>query len=160
MNVPVVALRDMRQDEYDAYTAEREAQFIASIGGSVPLDVAREQAREGRERFLPDGLASAGHRLLVAENDAGEVVGQAWLGLAEPRTGSTETAWLYDIRVVQRHRRSGYARAILAVLEAQAREAGAIRIGLNVFGHNRAAVALYESSGYDVTTQQMAKPLR
>ena len=33
------------------------------------------------------------------------------------------------------------------------------RLGLNVFGHNRAAIALYESAGYAVTAQQMAKPL-
>jgi ribosomal protein S18 acetylase RimI-like enzyme len=32
--------------------------------------------------------------------------------------------------------------------------------GLNVFGDNAAAIALYERGGYQVTTQQIAKPLR
>jgi GNAT superfamily N-acetyltransferase len=122
-------------------------------------DEAAAEARRGTERFLPDGLATPGHRLLVAQSADGEVVGHAWLGLSEPRTGSTETAWLYDIRVAPEHRRQGYAAQMLAALEALAKQAGAHSLGLNVFGPNRAAIALYTARGYEVTTQQMAKRL-
>lgn len=87
------------------------------------------------------------------------MVGYAWLGLDEPRTGSPETAWLYDLRVLEAHRRRGYARAILATVENLARQAGARRLGLNVFGHRTPAIALYESRDYRVTAQQMAKEL-
>ena len=33
------------------------------------------------------------------------------------------------------------------------------RLGLNVFGTNTPAIALYDSLGYTVTSQQMSKPL-
>ncbi|MQA24185.1 MAG: GNAT family N-acetyltransferase [Micromonosporaceae bacterium] len=150
----------MRQDEYDAYTARREAEYADSLAGSLPPDAAKEKARQDHAEFLPQGLATERQRLLIAEDDAGHVVGTAWVGLEEPRTRTTEIAWLYDIRVEERRRRSGYARAILTAVEALARDAGASRLGLNVFGHNRPAIALYETSGYEVTTQQMVKRLR
>ena len=43
--------------------------------------------------------------------------------------------------------------------EDVARSAGAIRMGLNVFGSNVVARGLYESLGYEVTALQMSKPL-
>lgn len=110
-------------------------------------------------KFLPQGLATERHRLLVAESTIGQVVGYAWVGLEEPRTKTTDTAWLYDISVEEPYRRSGYGRAILAAVEAVAREAGATQLGLNVFGHNEPAISLYQTCGYEVSTQQMAKRL-
>lgn len=160
MSAPVVILREMRQDEYDFYNDQRDREWVESMAGTLAPEAARDQARRGREQFLPQGLDTERHRLLVAENAAGQVVGSVWVGFEEPRTGSTETAWLYDIRVDAAHRRSGYGTAILAAVEALARDAGALRLGLNVFGHNAAAIGLYEASGYEVTTQQMAKRLR
>jgi GNAT superfamily N-acetyltransferase len=155
-----VTLRDMRDDEYDAYADEQARQYVRSLTGTVTSEAAVAKARRDREEFLPHGPATERHRLLVAENADGEVVGHVWLGLDEPRTKSPETAWLYDIRVVPAHRRAGYGAAILAAVEAMARDAGALRLGLNVFGDNKAAIALYERGGYQVTTQQMAKRLR
>jgi GNAT superfamily N-acetyltransferase len=154
-----IRLRDMQAHEYESYTTERERDTAQSLAGSVPEDEALAEARAATARFLPDGLQTVGHRLLVAENADGEVVGCAWLGLHDPRTGSPEQAWLYDIRIGEDHRRRGYAGAMLAVIEDLARAAGATTLGLNVFGHNRGAVALYEQRGYVVTTQQMAKSL-
>jgi GNAT superfamily N-acetyltransferase len=159
MSSPIITLRDMRQDEYDAYTAQREAEYVESLAGSLPLEAARVKARQDRALFLPQGLATERHRLLVAENTAGQVVGKAWLGLEEPRSKTTETAWLYDIRVEESRRRCGYGTAILAEVEALARQAGAVRLGLNVFGHNLHAISLYNACGYEVVTQQMAKLL-
>jgi GNAT superfamily N-acetyltransferase len=155
MEVPEIRLREMRPDEYAPYTAERERDTAASLSTTVSYEQGLAEARQGTARFLPDGLATAGHRLLVAENVDGEVVGHAWLGLADPRTGSTESAWLYDIRIGETHRRRGYGKALLAAVEQTARAAGATTLGLNVFGSNHAAIALYTARGYQVTTQQM-----
>jgi GNAT superfamily N-acetyltransferase len=159
MDAPKIQVRDMRPDEYEAYTAQRERDTAESLSPSMPYEQGLAEARQGTARFLPDGLATPGHRLLAAENADGDVVGHAWLGLADPRTGSPESAWLYDIRVGEAHRRRGYGDAMLAEIERIAREAGARTLGLNVFGRNRTAIALYTARGYDVTTQQMHKPL-
>jgi ribosomal protein S18 acetylase RimI-like enzyme len=161
MTVPVMRLREMREDEFEAYSDERDLEYAEAevATGSMSLEAARERARRGRAEFLPQGLATERHRLLVAQDAAGEVVGSVWIGFEEPRTKSPEMAWLYDLRVEPSHRRAGYGRAILAAVEELAREAGALRLGLNVFGDNRAAIALYEACGYTVMTQQMAKRL-
>ncbi|SCG48212.1 GNAT family N-acetyltransferase [Micromonospora inositola] len=159
MNSPVVTLRPMRQDEYENYTARRDLEYVQSLAETMPAETAMEKARQDRALFLPQGLATERHRLLVAENTTGQVVGYAWVGLEEPRTKTTDSAWLYDISVEEPYRRSGYGRAILAAVEAVAREAGATRLGLNVFGHNAPAISLYQTCGYEVTTQQMAKRL-
>jgi GNAT superfamily N-acetyltransferase len=159
MEEPRIHLRDMRSDEYPAYTAERERDAAESLSATMPYEQGLAEARQGTARFLPDGLATAGHRLLVACDADGEVVGHAWLGLADPRTGSPESAWLYDIRISEARRRHGYGNALLAALEQVAREAGASTLGLNVFGRNRTAIALYAARGYQVTTAQMHKPL-
>ena len=158
MGLPI-RLRDMRPDEYDAYTAERERDAADALSPLMPFEQGLEEARQGTARFLPDGLVTAGHRLIVAENADGEAVGHAWLGLTDPRTHSSEAAYLYDIRIRVEQRRRGYANAMLAAVEELAREAGAKSVGLNVFARNRGAVALYTSRGFDITTQQMSKPL-
>lgn len=159
MNAPVVTLRAMRQDEYENYTARRDMEYVQSLAESMPAEAAVEKARQDRAQFLPQGLATERQRLLVVENTTGQVVGHVWVGLEEPRTKTTDTAWLYDISVEEPYQRSGYGKAILAAVEAVAREAGATRLGLNVFGHNVAAISLYRTCGYEVTTQQMAKRL-
>lgn len=159
MSRAVISLRDMRPDEYDAYTEQHVNEYTASAYQPLSPEAARERVRQDLARFLPDGLNTERHRILVAENPAGEVVGYAWYGLDDPRTGSSELAWLYDLRVERAHRRRGYARAIMAAVEELVRQAGAHRLGLNVFGHNTVAIALYESRGYRVTAQQMAKDL-
>jgi ribosomal protein S18 acetylase RimI-like enzyme len=159
MSMTSIVLRDMREDEYDGYAEEQIRDYVGSLTGVVPAEAALEKARRDRARFLPDGLATERHRLLAAENAAGQVVGYAWFGLDDPRTNSSELAWLYDIRVDPAHRGAGYGAAILAAVEALARDAGAQRLGLNVFGQNTTAIALYERSGYRVTNQEMAKRL-
>lgn len=43
--------------------------------------------------------------------------------------------------------------------EAYVRDHGVERLGLNVFGGNAAAIALYDDLGYAVDAQQMSKQL-
>ncbi|MFC4109565.1 GNAT family N-acetyltransferase [Micromonospora zhanjiangensis] len=159
MNSPAITLRAMRPDEYEDYARRRDQEYVQSLTEMMSTEAAEEKARQDRARFLPQGLATEHQHLLVAENASGEVVGHAWVGLAEPPTGPADTAWLHDIEVARAHRRSGYGRAILAAVEAVAREEGASRLGLNVFGDNAPAISLYRASGYEVMAQQLAKRL-
>lgn len=158
-SLPAVFLREMAQHEFDIYAARLERGYAESLAESLPADAAALKARHDMETALPGGLGTDGQLLMVAEADR-QVVGWTWLALREPQTRTPEVAWLYDIRVHDDHRRRGYGAAILAAVELLARAAGADRLGLNVFGGNREAIALYERVGYQVTAQQMAKPLR
>ena len=80
------------------------------------------------------------------------------MSLDHPR-GAPDVAFLYDIEVLETRRGSGFGRALLEAVEDAARQAGAAALELNVFGKNHTAISLYSSSGYDVVTQQMRKPL-
>lgn len=90
--------------------------------------------------------------------DDGQAIGRAWVGLDHPR-GAANTAFLYDIEVVEKYRNRRLGRALLAAVESAVTESGIDALELNVFGRNTTAVHLYESTGYQVTTQQMRKEL-
>jgi ribosomal protein S18 acetylase RimI-like enzyme len=150
-----ITLRTMTPAEYRAATDHREAESVRVLSRLVPEDLARERVRRGTARFLPDGLHTAGHHLLTAENESGEAVGNAWVG-PDPG-GSADSAWLYDINVFAPFRRRGYGSAILTAVEAIVTSDGRGALGLNVVGDNEAAIALYRRHGYQVTSMSMRK---
>ncbi|WP_411731667.1 hypothetical protein [Paeniglutamicibacter sp.] len=47
----------------------------------------------------------------------------------------------------------------MLLAEQKAKSAGAVELGLNVFGYNTGARKLYESLGYEPPSIRMAKPL-
>ncbi|MFC0439910.1 GNAT family N-acetyltransferase [Kutzneria buriramensis] len=160
MAVQQVKLRRMTAAEYRAATEHREAESVRALSRVMPEQAARERVRGGTARFLPDGLDTAGHHLLTAENELGEAVGNAWVGPDPAQPVDTATAaWLYDINVFPPYRRAGYGTAILAAAEALIVREGKTALGLNVVGDNEAAIALYRRSGYEVTSMSMRKKM-
>lgn len=61
------------------------------------------------------------------------------------------TARLYSMIVKPQWRGRGVASALLKAVETRARERGSVSIRLEVRSDNRAAIALYEGAGYEVT---------
>ncbi len=117
-----------------------------------------DRALESNAELLPLGLSTPRMLILRGVDADGEPVGQAWVSLDHPR-GAPDTAFLYDIEVIEHRRGSGLGRALLIAVESAVVEAGMFALELNVFGRNLTAVSLYDSSGYAVTTQQMRKDL-
>jgi ribosomal protein S18 acetylase RimI-like enzyme len=156
--VQKVTLRKMTPAEYRAATGHREAESVRVLSRLMPEQLARERVRRGTAMFLPDGLDTAGHHLLTAENESGEAVGNAWVGQDPSQAaGTTGSAWLYDINVFAPFRRLGYGTAILAAAEALMAREGKTALGLNVVGDNEAAIALYRRNGYVVESMSMRK---
>jgi hypothetical protein len=62
---------------------------------------------------------------------------------------STEDCWLEDLFVEEHARGSGLGRALAAAALARARERGCVRVELDVNAANPAALALYESLGFE-----------
>jgi len=84
--------------------------------------------------------------VLVAEGPEG-LVGR--LSIArDPHPASRHVADV-GLMVAQSHRRRGIGRALMQAAEEWAREAGVRKLELHVFPHNAAAIALYESLGYE-----------
>jgi ribosomal protein S18 acetylase RimI-like enzyme len=87
----------------------------------------------------------------------GEDVGSLWLG---PKLGGPPSAWyVFDILVHEAVRRRGVGREAMLLGEREVHAHGGTELGLNVFGHNPGARALYESLGYIATATQMRKPV-
>lgn len=158
MDARNVTLRKMTPSEYDVATEHREAESARELSKFVPEELARERAHQGTAQFLPDGLETAGHHLVVAENETGEIVGTAWIG-PDPRkaSGTIRSAWLYDINVFAPFRRRGYGSAILAAAEELVARDGKMSLGLNVVGDNDAAIAMYQRNGYELSSMYLRK---
>src|SRR3954451_21074216 len=119
-----------RADEERAYAEERAA------AGEAP-DVAAEESRRQLAELLPQGLQTPDQHFFEGRVD-GETVGTLWL--------STERsmAFVYDVVVHEAHRRRGYGAGLMRAGARWVRDRGHPLLGLNVFGHNRGARALYE----------------
>jgi ribosomal protein S18 acetylase RimI-like enzyme len=148
----------MTEPEYGAWieaTTVWYAEDRAAATG-MPRDVSLEKARAQVATLLPDGHVTAGMYLLVIVDDTDADVGILWLG---PHPDRPNTLYVWDISIDEPFRGRGFGRAAMLAGEDIARDAGAVAIGLNVFGANTTARRLYDSLGYDVTSQQMLKKL-
>ena len=159
-DMTTVTVRTMTASEYDAWQRQIAEEYAQEqvAAGRWPEEGAVQRALDENARLLPDGPDTARMLVLSGVDADGKPIGRAWVGLDHPR-GAPGVAFLYDIEVVAGRRGSGLGRALLAAVEAVARDAGASALELNVFGGNTAAISMYESSGYDVVTQQMRKAL-
>ena len=83
-------------------------------------------------------------------------VGIIWYGTVEKAPGAL---FLFDFEIWTQYRRNGYGRSSLELLEKKAREEGWKQLELHVFGHNSAAIALYQQAGFEITDINMRKGL-
>lgn len=148
----------MTEEQYDRYDESAVAGYAESIAasGSMPLPEAQEKARADHRRLLPAGARTPGHRLWTVYDDDVEV-GILWLHTEQKSDGPH--AFIYDVEVREGLRRKGYGRRIMQAVDRWCREAGVVSVGLNVFGQNTGARALYEEMGYRVVSLQMRKYL-
>lgn len=156
--VATIRLEPMTDEQYARYREQAADDYAGSIAASglLPPAEARTKAREDYARLLPDGRHTEGHRLWTGYDGADEV-GVLWLHF--PQRSDGLHAFVYNIEVHEHLRRRGYGRAMMRAAEQVCRDAGVVSIGLNVFGFNTGARALYERLGFEVTSVQMAKRL-
>jgi ribosomal protein S18 acetylase RimI-like enzyme len=155
----IITLRAMTDDEFGDYRGQTSAHYAAALldSGALGAEEALRYAERQTDELLPFGVHTRDMLLLVAEHD-GVAVGTIWIGL--PGADADHPgAWVYDLQVAPAHQGRGYGRAIMEAGEREVIARGITEIGLNVFGRNAAAVRLYQSLGYQVTSQQMTKPL-
>lgn len=156
----MVNLEPFPEDRFPAYK-EHSAKHYAEEkvrAGEWTAEEAPERAEADIDRLLPEGTRTKNHFLYSIRDDRGsEDVGMLWLYLRD--AGAGRTVWVYDIEIFDRFRRGGYGKRALEAAENKARELGADKIELHVFGHNAAARALYEGAGYTTTSLVMRKRL-
>ena len=118
---------------------------------------ARENAdRSFRQSFDDEGRPRSGHLIYDVVAD-GALVGYLWLGPQSPPAPGAW--WVWEISIDVQHQRRRYGRQAMQLGEEEVRREGGRVLGLNVFGFNTGARALYESLGYETTAVQMQKRL-
>lgn len=146
------AFATWRRDAIPAY-----AQDKVEAGNWLP-EVALERSEAEFSRFLPEGLATPDqHFFSIVDAATGNQVGVVWFAVAD--WSGRRAAFILDFLVYEPFRRHGFAFQALSALEAEVRALGLDTMELHVFGHNRAARALYEKAGFEVTNVNMAKHL-
>ena len=150
----MIALRPLREDEYEDWDAAHRAEYqhglIAHVGMS-PEDAAAKVERDVAG-VLPEGLATRETRIWAVE-ESGRKVGSIFVGIRDAG------AWLYDIRIDEAERGRGYGRAAMTAVEDEVRALGHATIALNVWGANEVARGLYKSLGWAEESVHMRKRL-
>ena len=154
---PDVTLRLMTEEEFEAYVEYVTAEYADEVARNTHIsdEAARAKAERSMAESLPDGVHTAGHRLLIADGASGERVGHMWLAHKPEGDG----LFIYDIEVDEEARGKGYGRRFMELIEDEARTMGVSRIELNVYADNDVARHLYETSGYLEMNRQMVKLL-
>lgn len=80
-----------------------------------------------------------------------------WLATNSP--DGVQAGWIHAIEVDEAHRGKGYGRELMLLAEVESRRRGLTAERLNAFGPNVVARQQYESLGYEITSQNMAKRL-
>ena len=156
----MVRLVPMTPDFYKSFSTQAVADFADDKvrSGNWPAEGALERSRQVFEQFLPRGLDTPDQHLYTinADEEGGEI-GYLWYGITGE--GGQRAAFLYEFLIYEEQRRRGYGLQALQALEEEVHRAGLERILLHVFGHNRAAQALYEKAGYTVSNITMVRNL-
>ena len=156
----MVHLNPMTESEYQAYrkgAVEEYARERVREGDWQPAD-ALHKAEQEFLRMLPQGVNTQNQYLLSIQADQTDLnLGMLWFAVRG--TAPHLAAFIYDFMIYEPFRQRGYGTQALRALDDKARELGIATISLHVFGHNQAAIALYQKAGYEITNLQMAKKL-
>jgi ribosomal protein S18 acetylase RimI-like enzyme len=156
----MVHLKPMTESEFQSYrkgAVEEYARQRVREGDWQPAD-ALHKAEQEFLRMLPQGVNSKNQYLLSIQADQTDLnLGMLWFAVrgAAPHLA----AFIYDFMISEQFRQRGYGMQALSALDEKAKELGIATIALHVFGHNQAAIALYQKAGYEITNLQMAKKL-
>ena len=133
----------MTEDELAAYRAGAVATYARAreeAGESAAL--ARARSEESFAEMLPEGRPAPGQHLFSVRED-GQPAGVLWVCERWPAQ-----AFVYDVEVDEAFRGRGLGAAAMVHAALWTRERGMAWLGLNVFGPNTHARALYERLGY------------
>ena len=150
-----VALTPMAMSEIPDWLTSMTAEYVSSRQqAGESFAEAQTHAELSLSQFFPQGTPIEKHLVFnVSVRD--ETVGYLWIG--PQLEAGDEKWWVWDIEIYKTHQRNGYGREVMLMAEAEAKRNGATELGLNVFGYNTPARALYESLGYEPTSIRMAK---
>ena len=156
----MLELRNMTSDEFSTYMKSSVEKYAEEKqkGEGLTSEDAIKMARDSYQRLLPQGLETPGQFLYtVFEINSNSQVGILWM--AKKMNGVKPYTFIYDIELDAENRGKGLGKELMQLVEKETLHLGCASIGLHVYGHNTAAVALYEKSGFETTSRMMKKDL-
>ncbi|MEU4472900.1 N-acetyltransferase [Micromonospora sp. NPDC023888] len=126
------------------------------VNRGLTPEAALERSVTQIRESLPAGAATEGTLLRLGRVDDTEI---GWIWVSLPTSAAPGQAWIHNIEVHPAHRGRGYARRMIQLIEVELAKHKVPELGLNVFGTNAVAIGLYQSLGFEVISQQMAKPI-
>lgn len=150
----MIRLVPMTQSEFDSFLESSIPEYAADKvrAGNWTEGESLVRSRKGYADLLPQGLATPDQHLFsIKESQSDERLGWFWLAVEKAN------AFIYDIIIEEKHRRKGYGTQVMHAAEVEAKRLGCNKIGLHVFGFNKAAFALYQKLEYEVTNINMSK---
>ena len=154
----MISARPMTEAEFDAFKGLSQASFAEDFakGQGVSVPEALKNAGEQFGRLVSQGLNTPGQLFFeVIENSSSASVGYLWLGIQE-RMGRKVVS-INDIFVRDASRGKGYGKALMQIVESEAKKPQAAQIRLHVFASNAVARQLYTSMGFEVSSLDMFK---
>ncbi|MGM7700301.1 GNAT family N-acetyltransferase [Pseudalkalibacillus sp. Hm43] len=143
----MVRFTNMTEKQFHEYRARSLAEYAENIRKNydVSEEVATEQATDQFDELLKNGLHTENHSIYhVTDEETEENVGIIWYSLRQ----ETEEVFLYEIWMDPEFRGKGYGTQSMKELHRRAKELGAKKVGLHVFGQNTGAITLYKRLGY------------
>lgn len=154
----MLQLKPMSETTFTTYLNHAVDQYAQEkvMAGSWPQDQAQMRAKQIFQMLLPDGVLTKDQYLYDIQEDE-QPIGMIWLA---KRNENPTQAFIFDFNIDAQHQNKGLGRQALQLADEQASTLGFSAIALHVFGHNKRARHLYETSGYEVTDLVMEKKLR
>lgn len=154
----MVALAPMSPAEFGDYLDDSVRNYAAEKvkAGSWKAEDAERLSRESFDRLLPSGPGTENQHLYsIFDTENGTRVGMMWFGVEDrsPAPG----AWIWDFLIFEQFRRKGFALGALHALDSILASMKVESVSLHVFGHNTAAICLYEKYGFRATDISMTR---
>jgi ribosomal protein S18 acetylase RimI-like enzyme len=146
----------MTAEVYDKFMERLLPEYAAEhvVNGRWSSEESLAGAQKEIARLLPQGNRTSNEKFLsVWSGTPEEIVGGIWLHL------DGKNGFLYDLWIDSPHHGKGYDREGMVALEQFAKEHGAARIAVHVFGHNGPAREFYRELGYRERDVVVAKEL-
>jgi RimJ/RimL family protein N-acetyltransferase len=155
-----IKLIPMTDEQYQSFMKISFADQVQNqiLAGLLEPGQASDTVAAQQKQMLPQGVCTPNQYFFAIQSTAsGEQVGGIWFTTMKRR--GKEYGFIMDIQIDPKHRRHGYGSAAFVAIERFALAKGLGEIGLNVFGHNTPARALYQKLGYREVGVSMTKSI-
>lgn len=148
-------IKTMSSEEFNNYIDKAIYNYAKEKikAGNWSEEEAFDKAKEEFNRLLPDKEKTKNH-YFFSIYEVVEVIGMIWLNKQTNKHG-----FIYDINILDKYQGKGYGKQAMNEIELFARRMGIKKLELHVFNHNKKAINLYESLGYNPTNIMMSKAL-